>query len=222
MPSSKHQDKLSFGPDDGINWTSPTVEGPGELPLYTYGEFGGPGYTDGKYQDPNTSNPSGAYEDRPPCRPPGCVVQAARHRLRPRPNTSWCGSLSGSGRGRPHSASRDLARATTYRHLAPSRPEPPRRPGPVGPMPDAALVDAIRAVLTASPSTARATGSLGPAARGGRSRVQAPGAAAHAREQPACALSGPRAPGSAQPRRHHHPRDGGHDVGHRPDHDHHR
>src|SRR3954464_10415200 len=42
-------------------------------------------------------------------------------------------------------------RATTYRHLAPSRPEPPRRPGPVGPMPDAALVEAIRAVLTASP-----------------------------------------------------------------------
>src|SRR3954454_20026985 len=31
------------------------------------------------------------------------------------------------------------------------RPDPPRRPGPVGPMPDAALVEAIRAVLTASP-----------------------------------------------------------------------
>src|SRR3954465_950087 len=43
------------------------------------------------------------------------------------------------------------SRATTYRHLAPSRPEPARRPGPVGPMPDAALVEAIRAVLTASP-----------------------------------------------------------------------
>src|SRR4051794_11564431 len=43
------------------------------------------------------------------------------------------------------------ARASVYRHLSSSRPEPPRRPGPVGPMPDPALVDAIRAVLTASP-----------------------------------------------------------------------
>ena len=42
------------------------------------------------------------------------------------------------------------ARATVYRHLS-SRPELPRRPGPVGPMADSALVDAIRAVLTASP-----------------------------------------------------------------------
>src|SRR3954447_20106757 len=43
------------------------------------------------------------------------------------------------------------ARATIYRHLSSSRPEPPRRPGPVGPMPDAALLEAIRAVLGASP-----------------------------------------------------------------------
>src|SRR3954449_10021216 len=43
------------------------------------------------------------------------------------------------------------ARATIYRHHSSSRPEPPRRPGPGGPMPDAALEDAIRAVLTASP-----------------------------------------------------------------------
>ena len=43
------------------------------------------------------------------------------------------------------------SRATVYRHLSSSRPKVPRRPGPVGPMPDAALVDAIRAVLTASP-----------------------------------------------------------------------
>ena len=42
------------------------------------------------------------------------------------------------------------ARATVYRHLS-SRPKLPRRPGPVGPMADSALVDAIRAVLTASP-----------------------------------------------------------------------
>jgi putative transposase len=43
------------------------------------------------------------------------------------------------------------SRATVYRHLAPPQAEPPRRPGPVGPMPDAALVEAIRAVLAASP-----------------------------------------------------------------------
>src|SRR5829696_152072 len=43
------------------------------------------------------------------------------------------------------------SRASVYRHLSSSRPTPPRRPGPVGPMPDAALVEAIRAVLTASP-----------------------------------------------------------------------
>ena len=43
------------------------------------------------------------------------------------------------------------ARASVYRHLSSSRPEPPRRPGPVGPMPDPALLEAIRAVLTASP-----------------------------------------------------------------------
>jgi transposase InsO family protein len=43
------------------------------------------------------------------------------------------------------------ARATVYRHRLPPRPEPPQRPGPVGPMPDAALAEAIRAVLSASP-----------------------------------------------------------------------
>jgi putative transposase len=43
------------------------------------------------------------------------------------------------------------ARATVYRHRAPVRREPPRRPGPIGAMPDAALVEAIRAALAASP-----------------------------------------------------------------------
>jgi hypothetical protein len=40
-----------------------------------------------------------------------------------------------------------VPRATVYRHQAPPREEPRRRPGPVGPMPDAALLGAIRAVL---------------------------------------------------------------------------
>src|SRR5215210_7377674 len=58
--------------------------------------------------------------------------------------------------GRPYGLARvcrvwRAARATVYRHLSSSRPEPPQRPGPVGPMLDAALVEAIRAVLTASP-----------------------------------------------------------------------
>ena len=43
------------------------------------------------------------------------------------------------------------ARASVYRHLSSSRPQPPRRPGPVGSMPDPALLEAIRAVLGASP-----------------------------------------------------------------------
>ena len=44
-----------------------------------------------------------------------------------------------------------LARATVYRHRAPARQAPPRRPGPIGPMPDAELVEAIRRVLYDSP-----------------------------------------------------------------------
>jgi putative transposase len=43
------------------------------------------------------------------------------------------------------------ARATVYRQRVPRRGEPPRRPGPVGPMPDMALLAAVRAILAASP-----------------------------------------------------------------------
>src|SRR3712207_680195 len=43
------------------------------------------------------------------------------------------------------------ARASVYRHRAPSRQAPPRRPGPIGAMPDAALVEALRGALAASP-----------------------------------------------------------------------
>src|SRR3954453_6079228 len=42
-------------------------------------------------------------------------------------------------------------RATVYRHRAPPMTQPTQRRGPVGPMPDAALLAAIRAVLAASP-----------------------------------------------------------------------
>src|SRR3954452_25058536 len=70
-------------------------------------------------------------------------------------------------------------------------------------------------------SRRRSPEGLGPSARGRPSHVQAPGAAAHAREQPACAVPGRGAPRATHARRHHHPGDGGHDVGHRPDHNHH-
>jgi putative transposase len=43
-----------------------------------------------------------------------------------------------------------LARSTVCRHRAPASSTPPGRPGPAGPMPDAGLVVAIRAVLAAS------------------------------------------------------------------------
>lgn len=60
------------------------------------------------------------------------------------------------GSGKPYGLARvcrvwRAARSTVQRHRAPPRELPPRRPGPVGPMPDAALVDAIHAVLAASP-----------------------------------------------------------------------
>jgi putative transposase len=44
-----------------------------------------------------------------------------------------------------------LARSGVYRHRAPARTIPADRRGPVGPMPDIALLGAIRAVLAASP-----------------------------------------------------------------------
>lgn len=43
------------------------------------------------------------------------------------------------------------SRATAYRHRMPPRADPPQRRGPLGPMPDAALADAIRAILSGCP-----------------------------------------------------------------------
>lgn len=43
------------------------------------------------------------------------------------------------------------SRATVYRRRSPTGPEPRRRPGPVGPMPDTRLLEQIRGVLLASP-----------------------------------------------------------------------
>ena len=43
------------------------------------------------------------------------------------------------------------ARATVYRHRRCDAPRPRRRRGPLGPMPDEALVEAIRKLLTESP-----------------------------------------------------------------------
>jgi putative transposase len=42
-------------------------------------------------------------------------------------------------------------RASVYRHRVPPQAGSPRRPGPVGSMPDATLLQAIRAILAASP-----------------------------------------------------------------------
>lgn len=58
--------------------------------------------------------------------------------------------------GKPYGLARvcrvwGAARATVYRHRLLPTTEPPRRRGPIGAMADAALLDAIRAVLAASP-----------------------------------------------------------------------
>jgi len=45
----------------------------------------------------------------------------------------------------------EVSRATVYRHRRHDEPRPRRRPGPLGPMPDEPLVEAIRELLASSP-----------------------------------------------------------------------
>ena len=54
-----------------------------------------------------------------------------------------------------------LARSGVYRHRTPAPVTSPKRRGSVGPMPDASLLAAIRAVLAASPFTAKAIARCG-------------------------------------------------------------
>ena len=72
------------------------------------------------------------------------------------------------------------SRATVYRHRRPGISRPWRRPGPVRPMPDEALVEAIRELLARGPfhgegyrkiwARLRLTGSIAPAKIGGHRR----------------------------------------------------
>ena len=115
------------------------------------------------------------------------------------------------------------ARASVYRHLSSSRPKPPRRPGPVGPMPDAALLEAIRAVLTASPFHGEGHRKVWARLRVAGVRTSKRRVLRLMRENN---LLAPTRVGAPRGPRNHDgtiiPDDGGHDVGHRPDHDHHR
>jgi hypothetical protein len=64
MHNSKHQNKLAFGPDEGINWDV-LVPGPGGSVIPTYGNYGGPGYTGGETLPANSASPPSAYEVKP-------------------------------------------------------------------------------------------------------------------------------------------------------------
>ena len=61
------------------------------------------------------------------------------------------GDLAAGGAARSAPTLWPLPRATVHRPRLPPRPKAPRRRGPRGPMPDAAPLGAIRAVLAASP-----------------------------------------------------------------------
>ena len=67
------------------------------------------------------------------------------------------------------------SRATIYRHRQCDATRPRRRPGPLGPLADAALLAAIRELLTSNPFHGEATGKSG---RGCGSPASAPPSAA--------------------------------------------
>ena len=79
-----------------------------------------------------------------------------------------------------------ISRATLYRQRRCEQPGSRRRPGPVGPMPDEALVEAIRELLAASPIHGEGhRKDLGAAAPRWHPHLQAPRAAPDAGARPA-------------------------------------
>jgi hypothetical protein len=58
----------TFEPDEGINFGQLPVPGPQGIPLLTYGEYGGPGYTGGNYLPVGSASPPADY-DVPPIDP---------------------------------------------------------------------------------------------------------------------------------------------------------
>ena len=110
------------------------------------------------------------------------------------------------------------SRATLYRHRRCDEPRPRRRPGPLGPMPDEALVEAIRELLADEPVPRRGLPEdLGTAALRRHPHLQAPRPAPDARARPAGARPGRPAAWPEGPRRHDPHRAGRRDVGHRSD-----
>ncbi len=129
--------------------------------------------------------------------------------------------------GRPYGLARvcrawRVARATLYRHRAPVRDEPRRRPGPVGPMRDADLVQAIRAVLAASPFHGEGHRKVWARLRLSGTRTSKCRVLRLMREHDLPLPPGRLASGPAGPRRHDHPGRGEPHVGNRLHHHTHR